>query len=134
MKVIQSKFLSADSIGMTSSTLCLIHCIITPFVFAAQACSVSCAEASPVWWGFIDFFFLAISFIAVVFATKDSSKTWIKVALYIAFGALFIIVVNEYTVITELPKYFIYASAILLILLHMYNKKYCRCADHSCQT
>ncbi|NBC81857.1 MAG: MerC family mercury resistance protein [Bacteroidetes bacterium] len=119
---------------MASSTLCLIHCIITPFVFVVQACAVSCCESAPVWWGFIDFFFLAISFFAVFFATKSSSKNWIKVALYVAFIALFIVIVNEYAGIVEWPRYFIYAPAVPLVFLHLYNKKYCKCTNRSCCT
>ena len=51
-----------DSVGIIASTLCMIHCIGTPFIFIAKACSATCCSEAPLWWVIIDYIFLFISF------------------------------------------------------------------------
>ena len=34
--------LKQDYIGAVASALCLLHCIATPFLFVAKACSAAC--------------------------------------------------------------------------------------------
>ncbi len=126
------KSFSSDNIGMASSSLCLVHCIITPFIFIAQACTVSCCADSPTWWRAIDFIFLVISFAAVYFAAKNTSKKWVKVAFYVLFTFLSIFILNEHAGSLHLPRILLYAPAFLLFALHLYNKKYCQCKDECC--
>ena len=59
-----------DSIGMIAGTLCAIHCIATPFLFVAKACSTVCCADAPLWWKAIDYIFLVISFIAIFLLQK----------------------------------------------------------------
>ena len=125
---------SADNIGMASSSLCLIHCIITPFVFIVQACTKSCCADSPLWWKAIDFLFLIISFVAVYFAAKSSSKLWIRIAFYILLSTLSFLVVNHHAGIARLPVQLLYVSAFLLFALHLYNKKCCQRSTTCCKT
>ncbi len=125
--------ISADNIGMASSSLCLVHCIMTPFIFIAQACAASCCAESPIWWRAIDFLFLTISFIAVYFAAKNSSKKWVKFTFYILFGILSFLIVNHHTEIASLSLFWLYVSAFLLFALHLYNKRYCQCIDNCCE-
>lgn len=126
--------LSADNIGMASSSLCLVHCMITPFVFIAQACTLSCCAESPSWWKAIDFLFLAISFIAVFFAAKSTSKQWVKIAFYILFVLLSFFILNEHIGNLQLTRLLLYIPAFLLFALHLYNKKYCNCSGNNCST
>ena len=118
---------------MASSSLCLIHCIITPFIFIAQACSKSCCANSPLWWKALDFIFLTISFIAVYFASKISSKSWVKIAFYALFLAFSLLTINHHIHFIKLPLQINYALAFLLFTLHLYNKKYCLCCKTSCR-
>ena len=124
--------ISADNIGMASTSLCLVHCILTPFIFIAQACAASCCAESPVWWRAIDFLFLVISFTAVYFAAKNSSKRWVKIALYLLFAFLSFFIINEHAGSLQLNRIFLYTPAFLLFALHLYNKKYCQCKDECC--
>ena len=62
--------LTYDKIGVISSTLCMIHCIITPFIFLAKACSISCCSDGPVLWQIIDYLFLGISFLQSIIQQK----------------------------------------------------------------
>lgn len=123
-----------DSIGAMASTLCLIHCIATPFIFIAQSCSMTCCSGVPTWWTFIDYFFLVISFFAIYRSTQTTSKNWIKPSLWISWFLLFIVIVNEKMAWFSLHEDFIYVPAIVLISLHLYNKKYCQCNLNKCCT
>ena len=71
---------SYDNVGIVASSLCMIHCLGTPFLFIAKACSTSCCSEAPIWWQLIDYLFLIISFVAIYFATKNTNHYWIKIA------------------------------------------------------
>ena len=79
----QSILIKPDAIGSLASTLCLIHCIATPFIFISQACTMSCCADAPIWWQSIDYIFLIISFFAIYRSTKTSTKLEIKIALWL---------------------------------------------------
>ncbi len=118
----------ADSIGIVSSSICLIHCIATPFLFLAKACSDSCCNDAPLWWKLIDYLFLIISFTAIYFAAKKSTKRWLRIALWSAWGLLLFTLLNEAFEMELLPEKFIYVPAFSIIALHLFNQKYCKCA------
>ncbi|WP_425595548.1 MerC domain-containing protein [Saccharicrinis aurantiacus] len=123
---------SADSIGIASSTLCLIHCITTPFIFIAQACTSSCCATAPIWWKVVDFIFLAISFIAVYFSAKSSSKNWISISLYLLFGMISLLIINEHLIFFDVAIFPLYIAASLLAGLHFYNRKCSKCSNNCC--
>ena len=123
-----------DSIGALASTLCLIHCIATPFIFIIQSSSINCCSEVPTWWGSIDYLFLIISFFAINRSVQITSKNWIKPLLWISWFLLFIIIVNEKMALFHLDEKLIYFPAIALISLHLYNKKYCQCNQGKCCT
>jgi len=124
--------LSSDLLGVFSSGLCLIHCLATPFIFIAQSCSVSCCASAPAAWALLDYIFMAISFFAVRWSTKTTSKEWIKSALWVAWTVSFLAILNERIGIIPLSKVAFYIPAMALIGLHLYNKKYCRCNNEAC--
>ena len=66
----RSSLLPFDSIGIIAFTLCGIHCISTPFLFIAKACTATCCSDAPSWCLLIDYFFLLISFLAIFFISK----------------------------------------------------------------
>ncbi|MGB1207359.1 MAG: MerC domain-containing protein [Chitinophagales bacterium] len=78
--------LKTDKVGIIPSTLCMIYCIATPFLFLAQPYSASCCKASPSWWRSLHFIF----------------------------------------------EYAIYLPGMLLVLLHIYNLKYCQFQINTC--
>ncbi len=123
-----------DNIGAIASSLCLIHCISTPFIFIAQSCSMVCCNKAPAWWTFIDYFFLVISFFSIYQSTQTTSSSWIKPFLWLSWGMLFIIIMNEKMAWFPLSEFAVYFPAITLILLHLYNKKYCQCKTTKCCT
>ncbi len=122
----------SDIIGATASTLCFIHCVATPFLFVAQAGLASAEGSHPWWWGAIDVVFLTISFFAVYWSTKNSSKRWIKYALWSSWIALSFIILNEKVSLVPLWEEAIYAPALALVFFHLYNRKYFSCGEEHC--
>lgn len=124
----------SDNLGVLTSTLCLIHCIATPFIFIVQSCSITCCDSAPTWWRFIDYFFLVISVIAIYYSTQTTTIKWMKPSLWLSWSLLFLIIVNEKVAWVSLHESFIYFPALSLIILHQYNKKYCKCNITKCCT
>ncbi|MDO5968267.1 MerC domain-containing protein [Flavivirga aquimarina] len=123
-----------DTFGTLASSLCLIHCVATPFLFIAQTCSTTCCEATPIWWQSIDYIFLVISFFAIYWSTQTTSINWIKPLMWLSWISLLIVVVNEKLKWFPLAEAIIYIPAFVLIILHLYNKKYCKCGTDTCCT
>ena len=123
----------SDLVGAVASGLCVVHCIATPFLFIAQSCSVSgCCESSPAWWSSIDYLFIGITFFAVYHSGKSTSKPWVKYAMYAAWVILSLLILNEKLVFSPIPEWWKYITAFGLISLHLYNLKFCQCAEETC--
>ncbi|HCV87134.1 MAG TPA: MerC domain-containing protein [Deltaproteobacteria bacterium] len=124
--------LKADTLGAAASLLCMIHCLATPFLFVAQACSSVCCSGAPTWWRAVDFVFLAVAALAIFRSMKTSSKRWVWQLLWITW------VVLAWTITMEAfrPSAFFpwvkYVAASALICLHFYNLKYCHCGSPQC--
>ena len=124
--------LTYDKIGVISSTLCMLHCIMTPFIFLAKACSISCCSEAPVWWQIIDYLFLVISFVAVYYTTKNNSLDWLKISFWITWLVLLISIVNHTLEFIPLNADLIYIPAFLIIMLHIYNIHFHKCENKNC--
>lgn len=131
---IQTLNKNSDKLGVISSTICAIHCIATPFLFIAKSCSVTCCSQAPSWWKAIDVLFLAVSFVAIFFSVKNSSNTYVKFGLWISWVFLALIIVNDYVSLWLTPKWIIYIPAFSLVVLHVYNRKFCQCKAGCCST
>ncbi len=119
--------LKIDKVGIVASLLCMVHCIATPFLFLAKACTTSCCSASPNWWASLDFVFLLVSFCAIYQSSKNASKAWLKIAMWASWGGLTTLLLNETFNVISVFEYAIYFPAIMLVLLHIYNLKFCPC-------
>lgn len=126
--------LNSDMIGAIASGLCVIHCIATPFLFVAQSCSVTkkCCSAGPTWWSAIDYIFIVITFFAVYQSTKNTTKEWLKYAMFVNWAVLTFLVINEKISFLAIADWGKYLAAGMLIILHFYNLKYCQCAGDTC--
>ena len=125
--------LQYDKIGIISSSLCMIHCIGTPFIFIAKACSVKCCSEAPIWWLMIDYLFLIISFIAIYYTTKKPTKPWLNISFWIAWVILLLATLEHSFSLSIIPKYFIYIPATIVVALHFYNLRLNRCEDENCK-
>ena len=121
-----------DYLGAVASFLCFLHCVATPFIFIAKACTHTCCALTPLWWKSIDYIFLLISFFAIYYAVKESTKKWIKPALWGSWLVLMLVIVNESLSVLSVPEETVYFPALIIVGLHVYNQKYCKCKGSSC--
>lgn len=124
----------SDTIGMFASSLCLAHCLATPLLFIAQSQMACCDASVPFWWKAIDIAFLMISFFAVYWSTKNTSKNWVKYAFWSMWLLLSVIIINERMEWLSITEYAIYIPSLSLVFLHFYNRKYCQCKNELCCT
>ena len=125
----------SDAVGVISSTLCMLHCIATPFIFLATVttCSNTCCSSAPGWYQWLDYVFVFISFFAVLYSTKSSNVNWIKYALWSSWLALCFVILNA-----NLFQFFYLSNNIKfipsfsLIGFHLYNLRYCQCKKEKC--
>lgn len=128
IKVLRDK---SNEIGILSSTLCIIHCVATPFLLAVIP--VSSAINGGAWWGWLDLVFLAVSLLAVVKAVQQSRVTWIKISMVITFLLLTGFIFNERLEGIEFPFDMVYIPAFSLIVLHIVNRRHCQCETGCCE-
>lgn len=121
----------SDMIGAFASSLCLIHCVATPLIFIVSPISTQ-AESAPTWWKSLDYLFLLLSFFAVYWSAKNTSKKWVKYAFWASWIVLTSAIINEKLELFHLGELVVYIPAIFLVFLHLYNRKYCKCADETC--
>ena len=122
----------SDLIGSSASTLCLVHCLATPFLFVTHAGHLHGHHSHPFWWGALDILFVLISLVAVFWSAKNTSKNWMRYALYTSWLLLSFVILNEKFEFIHLQEEVIYIPSLMLIILHFYNRKYCKCVDDSC--
>tara|TARA_B100000674_G_scaffold235749_1_gene193712 strand:+ start:44 stop:439 length:396 start_codon:yes stop_codon:yes gene_type:complete len=115
-----------DSIGVLSSILCMIHCIATPFFFVATACTATCCSAAPLWWQWLDYFFLVVSFIAVRHSTNETTSKFVEVGLWFSWLSLLVLILNIKFMWLNISPNAKFIPAFTLIGFHIYNLKYCQ--------
>ncbi|MBQ0733555.1 MerC domain-containing protein [Aquimarina celericrescens] len=118
---------------MIASSLCLVHCLATPFLFLAHTGLIISEGTHPIWWKSLDFIFLGLSFMAIRRSSKTTSKPKMKYAFWISWLLLFVIVINEKLSMFPIPEETIYLASSLLVVLHVYNLKYCQCEQECCK-
>ena len=124
--------LKPDIFGAVVSSLCMLHCLVTPFLFVSNLYTSTGNETIPFWWKDLDFLFLAISFIAIYRSTQTTSKNFMKYALWIGWVVLFSLILNEKLAWLTIPGLLNYVAAICLSSFHIYNLKYCQCDNENC--
>lgn len=121
-----------DTLGVLASVLCFVHCLATPLLFVSQVGIASAGNLRPNWWGSLDYFFIAISFIAIYLATKKSVNANVNFMLWGLWAMLLSLILNEKMELFKFPEVISYVVAISLALLHAYNLKYCQCSHQKC--
>lgn len=112
-------FLNADVLGMTSSVLCLLHCLFLPLFLILQPVLFSFVKdlEDNVWWEYLDYVFLAIGLFAVILATKKIANTR-KILFYGAYSVFALgILLSENWVFLS------YLGSFGLVVLHLVNYK-----------
>ncbi|MFK7784933.1 MAG: MerC domain-containing protein [Crocinitomicaceae bacterium] len=124
----------SDALGAMASSLCLVHCLVTPIIFIVQTCTATCCSSSaiPDWWILLDYLFLGVSFLAIVWSSKTTSKEWMKYILWVSWFLLLFVILNERLELIAINQYLGYVPALTLVFLHVYNRKYCQCKADDC--
>mgnify|MGYP005717468239 FL=1 len=122
----------SDKVGVASNILCMLHCFATPFIFFSQTQTVHIGHDIPFAWQIINYFFIAVSGIAVYYSTKNSTNNIVKLLMVVSWSILSFLIISEGLELFHLPEIFTYLSASFLSLLHIYNLKYCTCDDEEC--
>lgn len=132
IQLLKSK-IDADWLGALASGLCLVHCLATPILFVVQSCTTTgCCSGGPLWWSFIDYLFIGITFFAVAQSARTSSSKWMTYGLGVTWGILTLFILNEKFTLFPLSEYYKYTAALSMISLHLINLKYCRCKEDAC--
>ncbi|MFK7934800.1 MAG: MerC domain-containing protein [Saprospiraceae bacterium] len=122
----------SDLFGALASSLCVIHCVATPLIFVVQASAIRCSEIGPWWWRILDYLFLVVSIFAIYQSADKTSLAWMPKTMYIAWGVLAFLIINTTFHVLPIPHLLVYLPAFSLVFLHLYNRKYCRCATTKC--
>lgn len=120
---------NADFLGILASTLCLVHCVVTPLLFIWQADG---AFSDNAFWHLIEPLCFLLSGIAVYWTIKNTTKNWLKYAMAASWVLLAFLIINEKVALISLADGLIYLPTLSLIGLHFYNRQYCRCNKTSC--
>ena len=107
--------INADRTGILSASVCLIHCLVTPFIIMLFAASE--------FWHFGEYIFAAISFFAVYQASKNKPGKFIAVILWVSCVILITAIMIKSTF--EQAQYFTYLGGFGLISGHLLNIRNC---------
>lgn len=133
MIIINKIAVRSDSLGTLASGLCMLHCLTTPLLFMIHPISAH-VETTLVWWKSLDYVFLFVSFFAVYWSSKNSSKKGVKYVLWISWIALTLAILNEKMELFYLGELVIYIPALSLFFTHVHNGRYCGCNNKTCCT
>jgi hypothetical protein len=118
-----------DTVGAIASIFCMLHCLLTPFLFLSYPGQIDHALGLPVWWQNFNYIFIIISFFAVYKSVKTTSNSFIKYALWSSWLALLSLIINEQYEWISLPEFLTYITTSILAVLHIYNLNYCQCEN-----
>ena len=124
--------INSDAIGAFASGLCMLHCLATPIFFIASACSSTCCTNAPLWWQWMDYLFLAVSFFAIYHTSRSTAKVWVIQGLWVNWAILFFFIINVNLGWFQLAENLKFIPAFALVFLHMYNLRYCQCSSNEC--
>ena len=127
-------FKNSDNLGILSSTLCFIHCFVTPFVYMSFASLFNQNDFLSFSWKGVNIIFIVFSLIAVNRSTKKTTSKIIKPIFWFSWSFLFFVLFNEEVKFIEFPELVSYLSALNLAGIHVYNLKFCGCKDENCCT
>lgn len=112
-----------DWIGISSATLCLLHCLLAPLMMIALKASAEFIRTVE----FLNYIFLLVSFWSVFRVSQKQLPAYLLTILWGSFGGIVVSIVFE----SEFSwlSYLNYTSAVGLItghLLHIRHCQYCQ--------
>ena len=73
----------------------MLHSLLTPFLFVYQAKTATYFSEITFFWSFLNYFLLAISFIAVYQSAKKTTNNIVKYMLITTWMCLSFLIINE---------------------------------------
>lgn len=121
MKITTLLSQKSDNVGIISSVLCLIHCLLLPVAISAMSVANQHLHED---LEFMDYIFWGLSLVAVYYSVRQTTHTKVRLAFYLA-GLLFTagILFKE---VLPFGEAWAYAGSVCLILTHTYNMRYCK--------
>ena len=116
----------SDWLGVSASTLCIVHCALTPLIFTAKPVfygMIGKQVHNHGAWAALDYVFLILSLIAVYYSARHTAHPilkWVFWAAWIVFacGLLF----EPHTMTSG--HWLMYAGSIVLVIAHLINYQY----------
>ena len=122
---------NSDLVGILASGLCIVHCAIAPVIFAARPLFSGhehSHQSSLLNWESLDFLFLGLSLVAVIYSANHTRNNLIKVGFW-ASWALFAggLAGAHFSLFSG--DWMMYAGSIVLVGLHFINYQMTRSAS-----
>ena len=137
MKITTLLAQKSDNVGIISSVLCLIHCLLLPIAVSAMSVANNhyhdhshdhAHGHSLLSLETLDYVFWVFSILAVYYSSRQTTHRGVKWAFALA-GLLFTmgILFNTYL---PFGHAWSYAGSFCLIFTHYYNMRYCKHCAH----
>ena len=112
----KSFLLSLDFLGISSATMCMIHCLVFPLI------SFIPIGFSHNHW--VDLIFASLGLYPVIKIVKTSSPLYIKIILSVSMGLIFYSIIN--TIVSHEHSMLLYFGGVGMVLGHILNFKFCK--------
>lgn len=112
-----TSYSKADYIGITGSVLCIIHCLITPFLLVSS--TLLADRTLRIGFLSLDYVFIGINIIAVYFAARRAGQPVVKAGLWSFLGLFAVGLLLED--VHEAFEYLAYTASAGLIAMHLLN-------------
>lgn len=103
----------SDYLGIISSILCLVHCLLTPAILSFHYVFVKTTSQ----YEMVEYIFLCMSFLAVFFSSKNYNSYAGKIIMWL----IFIVFATSIVFHNHVPAFISYSASSGLILLHFLN-------------
>lgn len=126
----------SDWLGAAASSLCVVHCMLTPLFFVAKpvfSMAMHPHAHGHGLWGYLDYVFLVLSLLAVWYSSEHTTHAtlrWVLWASWVAFA------IGLFFEPFDLPygQWLMYMGSISLIIAHVKNYHHCHRAGLECRT
>ena len=110
---------NSDLIGIGSSVLCIVHCLLLPVLILAGSLAGDTHR-----WAWLDYLFILLATLAVFYSTRQLKSAWLRRGLWLTlpvFGGA--VVLHEHH---PAALYISIASSLLLVVFHIgsYREKH----------
>lgn len=128
----------SDLLGAAASGMCVVHCAVTPLLFAAKpilkhAAGEHVQTHGSTLWGAFDYIFLLLSFLAVYYSTRHTNHRSLKWVLWVSWGVFAVGILFEAFHLSY-GHWLMYGGSIALVVGHWVNYWHCQASGgNECQ-